>query len=70
MEMIPIRFKRFPCCPIAVCHGLELHETWVCLLFARTLPSVGRVADVERIVVALSSGHEICFYHGLNIIEN
>lgn len=38
--------------PIAVCHAIELHERLVCLLFPHTLLAVGRVTDVERIVVA------------------
>ena len=57
LVMLPIAFEGLPGGTVAVGHTLELYETFVGLLGTRTLPAVGRVADVERIVVADSSGH-------------
>ena len=59
MEMLPVRFQCPPGCPLAVSHRFELHERGVGLLYSGPLPTVGRVADVKRVVVALSSCHEL-----------
>jgi hypothetical protein len=54
-EAVVVTLQGFPCCPIAVGHGLELHETLVFLFLTRTLPLVGRVSDIEGIVISDSS---------------
>ena len=45
-EAVEVRLQDFPCRPIAVGHGLELHKTLVGLLFRCTLPAVGGAADI------------------------
>ena len=51
-EVFPVALEQFPAGTVTVGHALELHERCVGLLGARTLPAVGRVADVERVVVS------------------
>ena len=62
-EAVEVRVERAPCSPIAVGHALELHETFVGLLFPSTLPLVGRVADVERVIVSKSSWYSHSLFH-------
>ena len=52
VEVLPIRFQDAPCGTVSHGHGGELYEGLVCLLWAYTLPSGGRVLDIQRIVVA------------------
>ena len=56
-EMLPIAFQYLPGCPVAVSHRLELYKTLVGLLHPHAFPAVGRVADVERVVISDSSFH-------------
>ena len=55
VEVFPVALQHFPRGTVAVGHRLELYEATVFLLHPCTLPTVGRVADVERIVVTDSS---------------
>lgn len=55
-EALVVALQDFPCRPIAVGHGLELDECAVGLSFAGALPTGGRAADIEGIVVSDSSG--------------
>ena len=59
-----------PCRPIAIGHALELYKTLVFLLCRSTLPFVGRVSDVEWVVVSDSSClHIFCvlfLHHGVH----
>jgi hypothetical protein len=61
LEVLPIALQRLPGSSVTVGHTFKLHEATVRLLYPRTLPSVGRVADVERIVVTESSCHGLEF---------
>ena len=49
-----------PCGPIAISHAIELDKTLVGLFYRSTLPFVGRVSDVEWVVVSDSSCHSLC----------
>ena len=55
-EAVVVGLKHFPCRPITVGQGGELYKTFIFLLVPGTLPTVGRVSDVERVVVPDSSG--------------
>ena len=59
-EVLPIRIQHLPCRAVSVRHRRELYEGFVRLLHPRPLPTVGRVADVERIIVSESSCHAFC----------
>ena len=59
-EAFVIGLEDAPCRPIAVGHALELYKTFVGLFFRCTLPFVGRVSDVEWVVVSDSSFHSLC----------
>ena len=61
LEVLPVAFQYLPCGTITVGHRLELYEAGIGLLYPCTLPMVGRVADVERIVVSDSS-HVLLFF--------
>ena len=56
-QPMAIRVEYLPCRPIAVSHGGELHESLVGLHFPCTLPLVGRVTDIQWMVVSYSSFH-------------
>ena len=58
MKVMPIAFECFPCCAVAVGHGLELYKFLIGLCHGCPFPSVGRPTDVERIVVSDSSCHD------------
>lgn len=55
-EVLPIAVEGLPGGTITVGHTLELYKTFIGLLFPCTLPLVGRVTEVERVVVSSSSG--------------
>ena len=58
LQPLVVGVQCFPGGPIAISHRFELYKRLVGLLLARSLPAVGRVADVERVVVSCSS----CFH--------
>ena len=60
IEGFPIAFEHLPGSTIAIGHAHELYETLVRLLCPCSLPSVGRMADIERIVVTDASTHTCC----------
>jgi hypothetical protein len=67
LKVFEVRFKDAPSGAIAHFHRSKLHERLVRLLHPRTLPTRGRVANIERIVVAETAG-EFSFSHGLVLV--
>ena len=52
LEVYPIALQHLPRRPVSVRHRLELHEALVRLVYPCTLRFVGRVTDVQGVVVA------------------
>ena len=55
LEVLPITVEGLPGGTITVRHTLELYKTFIGLLLPGTLPLVGRVTDIEGIVISDSS---------------
>lgn len=60
-EALVVGLKHLPGGTIAVGHTLELYKFFIFLLVRSTLPAVGRVSDIERVVVSDTSWFHVHF---------
>lgn len=65
-KMAVVGLQHFPSGPIAVGHAFKLHKALVVLYFRSSLPAVGGMTDIKRIVVTDSSW---CI-HGSSVVRH